>query len=253
MAAAYDGYDYPKYWGSRKYEHDSEVLVLNDFFKIIGKNKKIIEIGGGYGRLAKEYDKFAREITIAEPSATLISSAKKYLEENKSKLQFSHSTLQKLPLKLGAKKYDVVVLVRVMHHIKDPKEAIQMANKYLPKGGYFILEFANKLHGKAMLRNLVAGNFTFPLDIFPVDKRSNKNIKRNSILFLNHHPDVVADELKNCGFKIVEKRSVSNIRSVALKAIIPHEIFIGLEKMLQKPLAKFNFGPSIFILAKKIS
>lgn len=251
MAAAYDDYDYPKYWDSRKYEHASEVFVLQDFFRIIGKNKKILEIGGGYGRLAKEYEKYAKKIVLAEPSKSLISKARIYLAGGEKKMQYVESTLQNLPKKLGSAKYDVVVLVRVMHHIKDPKEAVEMASKYLPKGGYFILEFANKLHGKAILKNLMTGNITFPLDIFPIDKRSNKNIKNDSILFLNHHPDVITGELKNNGFKIIQKRSVSNIRSVRLKKIIPHGVFMDIEKKLQKPLAKLNFGPSIFILAKK--
>lgn len=249
--AAYDGYDYPKYWDNRQYEHESETLVLHDFFRKIGKQKKIIDIGGGYGRLAKEYDEYAKEITLAEPSGSLITKAKSFLSGNKAKLNYVHSTLENLPKKLKRKKFDVVLLVRVMHHINDPEVAISVASNYLPKGGYFVLEFANKLHGKAMFKNFLSGNFTFPLDIFPIDKRSKKNINKNSILFLNHHPDVIVDHLKNYGFKIVEKRSVSNIRSHTIKEVLPNFLVLKIEKILQKPLAKVNFGPSIFILAKK--
>lgn len=249
--AAYDDYDYPRYWSGREYEHESEVLVLRDFFKIIGNKKSVIDIGGGYGRLAKVYDKYAREVTLAEPSKSLIDKAKDYLKGSRAKLQYVHSKLEDLPQKINKKKYDVVVLVRVMHHINNPKTAIKAASEHIPRGGYFILEFANKLHGKAIFKNFISGNFTFPLDIFPIDKRSKKNISKDSILFLNHHPDVIASELKNYGFKIIEKRSVSNIRSRKIKQILPARIVLTIEKYLQKPLAKINFGPSIFILAKK--
>lgn len=249
--AAYDDYDYSRYWISRKYEHLSEVAVLKDFFATIGRNKRIIDIGGGYGRLAKEYSKYAKSITIAEPSLSLLNKAKKYLSGIASNLKYVNSPLEKLDTTTIHNNYDVAVLVRVIHHIESPKTAIVVASKALDKGGYFILEFANKIHGKAIFKNFLNGNFTFPLEIFPADKRSSKNKKVNSILFLNHHPDVIYDELRKHGFKIIKKRSVSNIRNKFLKEKLPMSVLIIVEKFLQKPLAKINFGPSIFILAKK--
>ncbi|OGM32838.1 hypothetical protein A2803_05890 [Candidatus Woesebacteria bacterium RIFCSPHIGHO2_01_FULL_44_21] len=250
MAAAYDDYDYPRYWEKRAYEHQSEVIVLKDFFKRLGGNKKILEIGAGYGRLAKVYNKYCSEATLVDPSLGILQKAKTYLNGEAKKVTFVRSTLKNLPAKL-TKKFDVVVLVRVMHHIKDPELAIKTASRYLPHGGYLILEFANKLHGKAILKNLLSGNFTFPIDIFPQDKRSTGNIKKRSILFLNHHPDIVEATLRDNGFKIIDKRSVSNIRNSSVKKIFSLKYLTRLEELIQKPLAKFNFGPSIFILAKK--
>ena len=249
--AAYDDYDYPRYWNGRDYEHESEAIALGAFFTKIGKDKKIIDIGGGYGRLAKVYGQNAKEITLAEPSAGLLKKAEDFLEGSSADIKFVQSTIEALPKKIKGKKYDVAVLVRVMHHIKDPEKAIKIVSRHIPKGGYFILEFANKLHGKAIVRNFLSGNFTFPLDIFPIDKRSRKNIKKHSILFMNHHPDVLADVLKNNNFRVIEKRSVSNIRSRKVKKLLSLPILVKIEGIVQKPLARFNFGPSIFILAKK--
>lgn len=248
--APYDDYDYPKYWDGRHYEHLSEVIVLKDFFRKVGKNKNIIDVGGGYGRLVKEYINFAQKVTLVDPSNSLLVRAKKFLGGT-SKVNFIRSTIQDLAQKVDKKNFDVFMLIRVMHHIKDPKEAIEVAAKRLPSGGYFIVEFANKLHGKAILKNFLSGNITFPLEIFPIDKRSKKNIKQKSILFLNHHPDVIEKTLRDFGFKIITKRSVSNIRSKFIKQHLPLRILMKLEGWLQKPLAKLNFGPSIFILAKK--
>lgn len=248
--AAYDGYDYPKYWDHRVYEHESEIVAIKSFFKKIGKNKNIIDIGAGYGRLAKTYAKFADTITLVEPSRSLLDKAQKILGKHQN-LNLVNSTIQNMDQKIKAKKYDVVMLVRVMHHIDDPELAIKKANKHLEKGGYFILEFANKIHGKAILKNILSGNFTFPIDIFPLDKRSNKNIKNKSILFLNHHPDVIEKCLKDNGFKVIEKRSVSNIRSTRVKSMVPLDVLLFVEALFQKLLAKINFGPSIFILARK--
>jgi ubiquinone/menaquinone biosynthesis C-methylase UbiE len=251
MAAAYDNYDYPGYWKGREYEHQSEAIAIKNFFSRVGQNKKVLDIGSGYGRLTKIYREFSKQTTLADPSSKILKRAKAYLNGQMQSVNFVHSSLQNLPRKLKTKKYDVVILVRVMHHIKDPGVAINMASRYLPKGGFLILEFANKLHGKALFQNFINGNFTFPLDIFPLDKRSKKNINKNSILFLNHHPDSVEVNLKKNGFKIVDKRSVSNIRAKNVKRFLSLPQLVKLEALVQKPLARLNFGPSIFILAQK--
>ncbi len=249
--AAYDNYDYPAYWEDRNYEHQSEVLAINDFFSTIGQNKKILDIGAGYGRLAKVYRSYCKEATLVDPSSGILNKAKKYLNGDIKKVHFVRSSIQNLPQKMARKKFDAVVVVRVMHHIQEPEVTLKVASQFLPKGGYLILEFANKIHGKAIVKNFLSGNFTFPLEIFPLDKRSSRNIKKKSILFLNHHPDVVEVCLKENGFKIIDKRSVSNIRSEIIKRHFPLKYLIKLEEAIQRPLAKLNFGPSIFILAQK--
>jgi len=142
--------------------------------------------------------------------------------------------------------------VRVFHHVEDIDQALSNVNYLLEKNGYLILEFANKLHGKAIFKNLLKGNFTFPLEIYSLDRRSKKNIKQNSILFLNHHPDIVSKSLKENGFKIIDQYSVSNFRYKLFKKILPLKILLYLEEVSQKFLSKINFGPSIFVLAKKI-
>lgn len=251
MAAAYDNYDYPEFWEARNYEHNCEVIALKHFFKKIKSKPEVLEIGSGYGRLAKVYNKYAKNITLVDPSHSLLSRARKIFKPNSADVKYIRSTVQNLPKKLKKKDYGVVLMVRVMHHIKDPNEAFDVVSQYVPKGSYFILEFANKLHGKALVKNIIKGNFTFPLDIFPQDKRSKKNKKKGTILFLNHHPDVVLKSLKDHNFKIIEKRSVSNVRTRWVKENISMPMLLSCEEMMQKPLAKVNFGPSIFVLAKK--
>jgi hypothetical protein len=45
--------------------------------------------------------------------------------------------------------------------------------------------------------------------------------------------------------------SVSNLRSPGLKKVVPRAVMVGLEKILQKPLASSHFGPSVFFLVRK--
>lgn len=257
MTAAYDNYDYPKYWNSRSYEHDAEVMTINHFLRIMRKVDSIADVGCGHGRMCGIYAQKIKDITLIEPSKKLLALARKQCVSLNNKSQsalnvsYVRSTLAEVKQKLPKKKFDAIVLIRVLHHIEEPDKAFAQVNEMLTQKGYFILEFANKVHGKALLKQFLKGDFTFLLDIFPNDRRSRKNKKNKSIAFLNHHPDQILECLKKNGFKVIEKKSVSNIRSVRLKKYLPAKLLMPIEKFAQNFLSPFNFGPSIFILAQK--
>ena len=250
MTAAYDSYDYPKYWQDRSYEHNAEVVALNHFFSVIKKKENLVDIGCGHGRLCQEYMDVFKKITLVDPSKKLLKVAQKECT-GEGKLSFVQSTVEEIHNKITSNNYDVALLVRVLHHIDNPDTAFLQVSKLLKDKGYFIVEFANKVHGKALIRQFIKGNFTFLLDIFPNDRRSKKNIKDSTISFVNHHPDKIEDSLAKNGFKIVERLSVSNVRNSFLKNHIPMKTLLVIEKFFQGMFAKINFGPSIFILAQK--
>lgn len=248
MAAAYDTYDYPSYWKERDYEHKAEVVAIRNLLDRIPKIGKLLDAGAGFGRLTSYYYYRADKIIISDPSARLLKIARARF--TKRKVRFIQSRLENLPKKIKSKSVDVVLLVRVLHHIENLDNAIATAYKLLNKNGYFILEFANKRHLKATILEFFKGNLTFAFDIFP--KRVGKaKPQSNTLPFVNHHPDIVKETLRAQGFQIVDFLSVSNIRSTTLKKYIPVETLIYLEERLQRPLGKVLFGPSIFILAQK--
>ncbi|MEK7526416.1 MAG: class I SAM-dependent methyltransferase [Patescibacteria group bacterium] len=250
MPAAYDQYDYPHYWQGRNYEHQGEVIALKAFLQRIPKVTSIIDVGAGFGRHTSSYIFRAKKVVLSDPSARLLKEAHKRLSGYK-KIKYVQSTLENLPEKLRHKKFDLAIFVRVIHHIQDPHKAVGLLDKLIEPGGYLIIEFANKIHGKEIFRNFLHGNFTYPLDIFPKDKRSDKSIEDRTIPFLNFHPDVITEALEEKRYKIVEVRSVSNVRSSLLKRLLPYSVLVSIEGLLQRPLAFFKFGPSIFILARK--
>jgi len=249
MAAAYDSYDYPTYWENRDYEHKSEVIALDRLLSRIKRIDKLIEIGAGYGRLASSYGYRAKSITLLDPSSKLLSIARK--NHNSKKTKFVHSKIENLNKKFKSKTFDCVVMVRVLHHIEDLDSAFEGINRILNKRGYLILEFANKHHFKTTLKEFLKGNITFPMDIFSKDIRCQENLKKNTLPFINYHPDTVIKKLSEHGFDVEEKLSVSNIRSRISKKYLPLEFLTSLEYYLQKPFSYLYFGPSIFILARK--
>jgi len=250
MAAAYDTYDYPSYWEGREYEHNAEVLAIRHLLAKIPKITKVLEIGAGYGRLVPLYLYRANKIILTDPSARLLKHAKSTYKLKKIKTL--QTKAENLPPKIKSKSVDLIIIVRVLHHVESVDNIFKISHRTLKKNGYLIIEFANKKHLKAALSEVLKGNLTFPLDIFPKDRRSEKSIKEHDLPFLNYHPDIIIDKLKQQGFRIVETRSVSNLRSSFIKRILPLDILLFIEDILQTALSYINLGPSIFILAKKV-
>jgi len=238
-------HNYLKYWDGREYEHASEELAISRMLK--GKKfKKAVDVGGGYGRLSVYLRKFADEVTLAEPSQQQLDIAKVYLKDKPSVIS-KLAQAEALPFNDG--EVDLVLVVRVLHHLPDPMPAFQEINRVLKKDGYFLLEFANNAHFKNRIKHLAKFE-KLPLD--PVDIRSAENQRADEIPFVNHNPKTVKKQLAQAGFKLEKVLSASNFRSATLKKALGKKTLITLEKATQKPLAHTYFGPSTVFLLRKV-
>lgn len=249
MPAAYDTYDYPSYWEGREYEHLSEEIALKRLFSEIDNINRLIDVGAGYGRLSKQYIYRSKNVVLTDPSSRLLKMARKKID-NKNTV-FVQSTINNLPKRFKAKSFDVLLMIRVLHHIDDIDKCFGIANKLLKDNGYFILEFANKGHFKAVISEITKGNVTFPLEFLPKDLRSKSSKKQKVLPFNNYHFDFIDDLLYKNGFVVFDKLSVSNFRNSFIKNSLPIEMLTGIEKYIQKPLSYIHFGPSLFLLSKK--
>lgn len=248
MASPYDLYNYIDYWKGRSFEDNCERLAIEKFFKKIDKKNSIADIGGGFGRLSTSYVRVFDKCYLIDPSEKNLDQARKTFGKNDN-LTFIRGSLPDLPLISDS--VEVALLIRVIHHLNDPLPSLKDTKRILTKDGYFILEVANKIHFLARLKAWLRGDFLFSRNMEPLERRSEQSIKENKITFINHHPLKVVKDLEDLNFEIVEILSVSNFRNGILKKIIPQNILLSLENLVQKPLAKSFFGPSIFILARK--
>lgn len=238
-------HNYLHYWDGRDYEHAAEELAID---RMIGDKhfKKAVDVGGGYGRLSAYLRRYADEVILAEPSQQQLDIAQEFLKD-KPGVTPKLAQAEKLPLKDG--EADLVLVVRVIHHLPDPMPAFEEINRVLKKDGYFLIEFAN--YGNFKNRVKYAAKLKkMPID--PVDIRSAKNMRDDEIPFVNHNPKTVKRQLAQAGFKLEKTLSVSNFRSPRLKKLFSEKSLIALEKVTQKPLAKTYFGPSTVFLLKKV-
>lgn len=249
MSAHYDTYDYPSYWEGREYEHGSEVFALKSLLSRVPKIKTVADIGAGYGRLTPYYIYRAKRVILTDPSIKLLEVARHKFGVNR-KVRFIHSKVENLPGKIRKNSLDLAIMIRVLHHIPDTQQVFDILSKMVRPRGFLVLEFANKRHLKAVFSEFIHGNVTFLADIFPKEVKTKKRSK--TIPFYNYHPDIIIHQLKMAGFKVVEKRSISNIRIPYIKKVLPTGILLSFERHLQTILSSINFGPSVMVLAQKI-
>ena len=233
-------FSYPDFWHNRKYEHEAELLAMK---KLLGAKKFIraVDIGGGFGRLIPFLVLYAQSVVLIEPSkkqreiaGTLISD-KINIQDGSA----SASGLENISCNL-------VVMVRVMHHLINPKDSFIEVRRIVKPGGYFILEFANSLNAKSRIKNLIH-----------LRKISRTPVRVNSdgderVPFVNHHPSTVYNLLTRQGFVIEKVLSVSNVRVPFLKKLLPIWTLLFIERLTQNVLGSVYFGPSIFVLARRI-
>ena len=248
MPSPYDFYNYQNYWKGRSYEDNSERMALERFFAKIALRDLIVDIGGGFGRLCSSYSSLFKKCLVIDPSEKNIAEGIK-LYKNFDNIVFKKGSLP--AFELPGNFADAVLMIRVAHHLDDLKPSFMEINRIMKKDGSFIFEFANKMHFVSKIKALLSLNFKYFSDTMPIEKRSASSIKQRKITFVNHHPRKIIFELERSGFEIIDMLSVSNFRSPIVKKIVPLRILLGLEKIVQKPLAKIYFGPSIFILARK--
>jgi ubiquinone/menaquinone biosynthesis C-methylase UbiE len=142
---------------------------------------------------------------------------------------------------------DLIMMVRVMHHLPDPRPELKEIRRVLTDDGVAIIEVANYMHARNRIKHFISRQ-PFPTE--PVDIRTNKN-QSDSLPFVNHNPYTVMKQLKEAGLKVDRILSVSNLRSPTLKKLLPASAMLAFEGVLQPTLSKTFFGPSVFFLVKK--
>jgi|SRR5665213_140113 len=239
-----ENYNYQDYWQGRDYEHAAEEMAIKRLLR--GKHfGQAIDVGGGYGRLSKFLTKYADSVTLAEPSQQQLDIGAVYLKDTP---QVERKLLQAADLKMKDASVDLVLVVRVLHHLPDPMPEFSEIARVLKPGGTFLLEFANDAHFLNRLRYGLHGK---AVPKTPVDIRSQRAIDAGEIPFVNHHPRTVVKQLQQAGFNVEATLSGSNMRSPTLKRALGKRPLLAVEKVMQPLLAPVYFGPSIWLRLKK--
>ena len=117
--------------------------------------------------------------------------------------------------------------------------ALRRIRAVLAPGAPFVLEYATKHHLKAILRYWLRCQDWSPFDCDPVEFYE---------LYFNFHPTHMARCLRECGFETRRKLAVSYFRAATLKRLVPANVLVALDRLVQ-PTGQFAlYSPSVFTL-----
>ena len=235
----YEGSDYQtSFWdkGGREYEDRTEGIALKRLLPKSGH--LLLEVGAGAGRNTLRYRGFER-IVLLDYSRTQLEQAQQRLNKS-DKYVYVAADVYRLPFVEGV--FDAATMIRTLHHMADAPKALKQVKNVLGTGGVFILEFANKLNLKAILRYILRRQTWSPFSLEPVEFAR---------LNFDFHPKAVQNWLKDLGFVIEKTLTLSHFRVGLLKRSVPTSILVALDSLFQWTGAWWQLSPSVFVRARR--
>ena len=235
----YEGSAYrTEFWGAgREYEDAAERVALRRLLPPAGR--RLVEIGGGYGRLADLYSGYD-EVVIFDYALSQLRQGQELWGDagpgGRPRYTYVAGDFYKLPFAPGT--FDTVTIVRTIHHAADAPAVLRGVAQILAPGGAFVFEFANKRNLKAIARYLLRRQDWSPFDREPVEF-----VKLN----FDFHPAWMRERLAEVGLRVREARTVSHFRVGFLKRVVPTGLLVALERLLQPTGALCQLTPSVFL------
>ena len=233
----YEGSDYQQsFWekGGREYEDRAEAIALKAMLPPGGQ--LMLELGAGAGRNTPRYAGYER-IVVLDYSTTQLAQAQEKLGRS-PKYIFVAADIYRLPFR--DRQFDAATMIRTLHHMADAPKALKQIRNVLRSKAVFILEFANKLNIKSILRYGLRLQKWSPFSPEPVEF-----VKLN----FDFHPRTVRKWLVELGFSVGQIRTVSHFRLGLLKRIVPAAWLAALDGVFQPTGRLLQLTPSVFVKA----
>ena len=221
--------------GGREYEDRVEAVALKRLLP--PKGHLLLELGAGAGRNTPRYTGFER-IVLLDYSHTQLEQAQQRLGRSE-KYIYVAADAYRLPFIDGL--FDSATMIRVLHHMADAPKALEQVRNVLRRDGTFILEFANKMNLKAILRYWLGLQTWSPFTLEPVEFAK---------LNFDFHPRAVRNWLKDLGFRVEKTLTVSHFRMGILKRTLPTPVLVLFDSSFQWTGAFFQSTPSVFVKAR---
>lgn len=236
----YEGSDYQEtFWekGGRAYEDAVEAIALG---RLLPKGGRLLlELGAGAGRHTSRYENFER-IVLLDYSRSQLQLAQEHLGTGE-RFTYIAADIYRLPFVAGL--FDTATMIRTIHHMTDPRKALDQLRRVMGRDGIFILEFANKHNLKSVLRYLLRRQYWNPFSPDPVEFAP---------LNFNFHPSTMRAWLQLCGFAVERQLTVSHFRVDILKKLLPLGLLVWMDSIAQRTGNWFQWTPSVFMCTRAV-
>ena len=197
-------------------------------------NGNVAEVGPGNGKNLSQYINIPSEINLFEPSKKLYKNLRKKFKKNK-KINIYNKNFRS-----NLKKYDAILYLDVLEHIKNDRLEIKHAFKSLKKGGMLII-------------NVPAFNYLyseFDRDVGHFRRYSKKSLLRIFVNLKFKILKLVYYDVVGYFLSLMSKILVTNYKRNFAKKIKLWNSLIWLSIILDK-LIQYRFGKSLLLVVIK--
>jgi ubiquinone/menaquinone biosynthesis C-methylase UbiE len=234
----YEGSQYrTNFWGTREraYEDAVERVALTHFLPPNGR--RLIEIGAGFGRLVDLYQGY-QQVVLVDYARTQLEEAQRFLGHD-PRITYVVADVYRLPFVDNL--FDTLTMIRVMHHLADVPAALVEIHRIMTSGGTAVIEHANKLNLKAIIRWFFGRQTWNPFDPEPIEF-----LEMN----FNFHPAWVRQQFSTANLQVINTRTLSHFRLGLLKRTLPTWLLVTMDGLAQKSGNQWQLTPSVFIQAR---
>ena len=231
----YEGSDYQQsFWdqSDRAYEDAVEAVALRRLLPAGGK--RLLELGAGAGRNTPRYTGF-EQVVLVDYSRTQLQQARSRLGAG-PQYRYVAADIYHLPFVPGV--FDAATMIRTLHHMAEPRRALDQVRSALQAKAVFILEFANKRNLKSILRFALHRQTWNPFSPEPVEFAA---------LNFDFHPATVRTWLRLARFTVQRQLTVSHFRIPFLKRTLPLRWLVAMDSFAQTTGNLWQLSPSVFV------
>ena len=134
--------------------------------------------------------------------------------------------------------FDAATMIRTLHHMAEPRRALDQVRAALQAKAVFILEFANKRNLKSILRFVLHQQTWNPFSPEPVEFAA---------LNFDFHPATVRTWLRLARFTVQRQLTVSHFRIPFLKRTLPLRWLVAMDSFAQTTGNLWQLSPSVFV------
>lgn len=220
---------------NRSYEDAVERVAMKKLLPPTGQ--RLIEVGGGFGRLVDLYRGYD-QIFVTDYARTQLEEAQRCLGPDE-RITYVVADVYRLPFVDNL--FDTLTMVRVMHHLVDVPAALRELRRIIRPGGVGVIEYASKFHLKSLLRWSLGRQAWSPFDQTPLEFVE---------LNFDFHPAWMHRQFELAGLRITDIRTLSHYRLDFLKRRLPTWLLVKLDSLIQPTGQWWQLSPSVFVRAQ---
>ena len=230
----YEGATYrTDFWEGQGRDYEDRVERIAIGRLIPSEGERIIEVGAGFGRLADLYTGYEQVVLFDYSRSQL-----EYAREQYGDGRFLYVAGDIYNMPFAPALFDTVLMVRVLHHMKNAPDALSNIRTITRRRGTFLMEFANKQNLKAIIRWLIGQQSWNPFTREPVEFVE---------LHYDFHPSYIRETLEAVDFQPERTLTVSHFRVGFLKRLVPTAILARLDSLAQLTGNWWQLTPSVFV------